>query len=276
MITFLALNVLLVFITGNISKAEAINDSDILQGEKLVYILVSALIAFITVLFFRKLIDRRSMLSLGFKWGDNEQYAATGFFLGLLLLGIGSFILIANKNLHWTDVDFNANQLFLGFGLMVIIAFAEELVFRGYVLNNLLLFMNKWLALSLSALLFALFHANNNGINFIALINVFLAGLMLGINYIYTRNLWFGILFHVSWNFYQGSVLGYRVSGVHLKSVLEQELSGSDLLTGGNFGFEGSLIATILFVISLASLGWIYEKKFVAALLSQEGKMKNG
>lgn len=117
---------------------------------------------------------------------------------------------------------------------MALVAFAEELVFRGYILNNLLQSMNKWTALIISSLLFTLFHLSNPDISLLALLNIFLSGLMLGINYIFTKNLWFAILLHFSWNFYEGPILGYKVSGLTLESLLQQELTGNPILTGEN------------------------------------------
>ncbi len=112
------------------------------------------------------------------------------------------------------------------------------MVFRGYILNNLMESMNKWAALGVSAGLFTMAHGSNPGISFIAVINLALAGLLLGVNYIYTRNIWFGICFHFSWNFLQGPVLGYQVSGLPLQSVLQPSLQGPWWLTGGSFGIE--------------------------------------
>ncbi|MEJ7768340.1 MAG: CPBP family intramembrane glutamic endopeptidase [Chitinophagaceae bacterium] len=262
-ITFLILNILLAFATRSLHLRPVAEPSNILQVDaRLITLLGATFIAFALVYLFRKLADRKSFLSLGLVWENNESFAATGLFLAPVILGTGCFVLIANGNLHWSEISFDAKQLFLSFGLLLLIALAEELVFRGYILNNLLQSLNKWLALSASALVFALFHANNPEINIIAFLNIFLAGLLIGINYIYTRNLWFGILFHVGWNFYQGPVLGFKVSGATLAAVLEQELTGNALITGGNFGFEGSIVNTILLLISLAILVWVYEKKF--------------
>jgi membrane protease YdiL (CAAX protease family) len=94
-------------------------------------------------------------------------------------------------------------------------------------------------------------HLGNLHIDVIAVVNLLAGGFLLGINYIYTRNLWFSILFHFSWNFCQGSVLGYEVSGLGFQSLLQMEKNGNTLLTGGQFGFEGSVIATILLVIAI-------------------------
>jgi membrane protease YdiL (CAAX protease family) len=134
-------------------------------------------------------------------------------------------------------------------------------VFRGYILNNLMESMNKWMALGISAALFMMAHGTNPGITFIAAINLFLAGLLLGINFIHTRNIWFAVCFHFSWNFFQGPVLGYEVSGLPLQSVLQPSLQGAWYITGGSFGLEGSFVATGLFLLALLLLYATYEKR---------------
>jgi len=208
---------------------------------------------------FRKFIDRKTFESLGFDWAGNSSNAGAGFFLGILILCVGTLILVMTKNLHWTDFNFNGTSLFLSLGLMLMIAFAEEIVFRGYILNNLLESTGKWMALVISSLLFAGFHMGNSSVDVVPIINIFLASLLLGVNYIYTKNLWFGIALHFSWNFVQGSVLGYAVSGLPLQSIFHHELKGDDLITGGAFGFEGSILTGVLSFVVLVVLVYLYE-----------------
>jgi membrane protease YdiL (CAAX protease family) len=141
------------------------------------------------------------------------------------------------------------------------IALAEEIVFRGYILKNLMRSVNKWMALGISAILFAMAHWGNPGMTPVAAVNLLLGGLLLGINYIYTRNLWFAISFHFSWNFFQGPVLGYEVSGLPLHNVLQPDLKGPWWITGGSFGFEGSFITTCLFIAALLLLYTVYEAR---------------
>ena len=211
--------------------------------------------------------DRRSFESMGFGMVNNGAHAGAGFFLGVFLLCTGTCVLFFTKNLLWTDIGFNGNDLFISFGLMVIVAFYEEIVFRGYVLNNLLESFNKWIALIVSALLFAVAHLANPNFSLVAAFNILLAGILLGLNYIYTKNLWFAIMLHFSWNFFQGPILGYEVSGMPLKSLLLHDTQGSELLTGGKFGFEGSLVATVLQLAAIASLVWVYEKQYQPPVL---------
>lgn len=235
-----------------------------LVGPLLVYssLALSAAVSIGLVWFFTVVIDKRPFASVGFNGLHNTRQGLVGFALALLLLCCGVLVLQATKNIEWTDAGLNATDLFTGMVTMAIVAFYEELVFRGYLLGNLMESMNKWAALSISALLFMIAHLSNPNLSLPGAINVFLAGLLLGINYIQTRNLWFGIAFHFAWNFIQGPVMGFDVSGLPLKSLLQHDMHGSEWLTGGAFGFEGSIVATILLFASAITLGWIYERKY--------------
>jgi membrane protease YdiL (CAAX protease family) len=82
------------------------------------------------------------------------------------------------------------------------------------------------------------------------MLNLMLAGMLLGASFIYTRNLWFPISLHLFWNWFQGPVLGYQVSGTSTyPSVLTLRFAENDVLNGGAFGFEGSLICTVLMIV---------------------------
>jgi membrane protease YdiL (CAAX protease family) len=224
-------------------------------------ILLFFILAIITVTIFCVFVDRRPLVSLGWQWTSHERDAITGLLLGPALLGAGTLILFANNNVNWTDIYFQRRDLLLGLGLMAVVAVGEEMVFRGYILFNLMESFNKWIALTVSAALFALVHVNNPGISVVAIVNVFVAGLFLGINYMYTRNLWFSVFFHFSWNFVQGPVLGYQVSGLNLESLLQMEVKGNPLLTGAEFGFEGSLIQTLLLIMATILFTWYFERE---------------
>jgi membrane protease YdiL (CAAX protease family) len=221
--------------------------------------IATILIIALTVIF-RRFIDRRSIKSMGFQWAPFQVDAFIGFNLGITLLGSATLLLHVTGNLEWSEAHFNAGDLSKGLFLMVLIAITEELVFRAYILNNLLDSLNKWVALGVSAGMFTLAHASNPGISSVAVANILLAGALLGINYIYTRNIWFAVFFHFSWNFIQGPILGYTVSGLPLQGILQPDLKGPWWLTGGAFGLEGSFITTCVLVITLLFLYITYEK----------------
>jgi len=216
-------------------------------------------LVFIGVAFFMTtLVDKQSLRSVGFQWKGFQQQAAAGFFLAVLLLSLGSILLVMMQYLFFTGVAFNKNNLLYSTLLFIIVAFTEEIAFRGYILRNLMESMGKWTALTISSVIFALVHFTNpGGDNWLPMINIFIAGFLLGINYIYTRNLWFAIFLHFSWNFFQGPVLGYEVSGLSSPGLLQQTLKGPVLYTGGDFGFEGSLICLLLNLVACIGL-WRY------------------
>jgi membrane protease YdiL (CAAX protease family) len=213
----------------------------------------------------RIIVDRKPIASLGFHWKGFSNAAWSGFFIGILILSIGSLILMGLRFIYFTGFAFDANSLLMSTMLFIIVAFVEEIIFRGYVLNNLLDSMNKWIALPVSALVFALFHSFNPDASVLSVMGIFVAGLLLGINYAYTRNLWFGIFLHFAWNFFQGPVFGYAVSGFSSKGLLQQTLGGPTLWTGGSFGFEASLLALVLQGTAVFLLVKLYDQKAAAA-----------
>jgi hypothetical protein len=160
------------------------------------------------------------------------------------------------------DIIFDGNSLLLALFNLALVAAYEEIVFRGYILGNLMESFSPWVSLVISAGLFTIFHLANPGFDFFSVISLFAFGLLLGITYVYTRNLWFALGFHFAWNFLEGPVLGYPVSGIHFNTLLQTELSGDDNITGGRFGLEGSYVMALLCLIAVLALYLILRKKF--------------
>jgi uncharacterized protein len=234
----------------------------------LLTLFASFVLSVLLVVVFRKYVDRQNISSLGFEYKNHLTDAAIGFLLPVIILGSVTLILYFNNNLEWTDISFDPGEFLNGLLLMIVIAVGEEMVFRGYILNNLMQSLNKGIALAISAALFALMHSNNPGVDIMAMMNLLVGGLLLGINYIFTKNLWFSILLHTAWNFLQGPVLGFPVSGVRLQSILHSEVQGNILLTGGQFGLEASFLTGTLIVITVLMLNRIYQRSGKAILPS--------
>ena len=231
------------------------------SGSMGLMVTIEFLSSVVSVFLFRKLVDRKSFASLGFSTEGRWYEMIAGFFLAPALIGIGLLFLYITKHLEWDYNGFNPQTFFVDAGTLMLLAFSEELLFRGYILNNLMESFNKWAALIISAVLFALFHLSNPGISTIPFVSIFLAGILFGINYIYTKNLWFSILLHFGWNFFEGPLYGFKVSGIHFSSLLQTDLKGDMSITGGDFGFEGSFVATALLLIAVLGFYLFYEKK---------------
>ncbi|HEY8970961.1 MAG TPA: CPBP family intramembrane glutamic endopeptidase [Puia sp.] len=250
--------------------------ASLLQGSHLwEMVLLEFVVSLTTVGLFRTYIDRRSIASLGLQPSGFMQESIIGFFTGPALMGLLALLLMATGRLQWVDITFDPSTLFISLGMVVLIAFSEELVFRGYVLSNLLdSFSNKWVALLLSALCFAIFHFSGPGITSLAFANLFLAGILLGVNYIYTRNLWFSFFLHLSWNFFLGPILGSHISGISMPTLLVTEIKGDWLVTGGDFGIEGSIINTALSLIAILVLALAFERKYSPAVTREPARPK--
>ena len=203
----------------------------------------------LTVWLFRKFIDKKSMLSLGFEFKiyRNDLFAGMGW--GFILILIGFLALWISGMLTVTGFQFNPISIFFYLLMFIIVAFNEEILVRGYILVNLMDSMNKYVALILSSLLFSAMHMMNANMSLVPAINIFLAGILLGIYFIHKGNLWFPIGMHFTWNFFQGPIFGFEVSGLTTNTIIVQEIAGHELLTGGKFGFEGSLIATVAMIV---------------------------
>ena len=262
-----------VFISGVIaSPLQSIIEAGALGGahtvnKSLLDVFLFYVINYIGILlclwYFRTRIDGESIFSLGFKWSGFSSAAFVGAGVAVVVVAIGTILLYAGGNLKVYGVSFNILNLLVSTLLFILVAFVEEVVIRGYVLSNLMENMNRWLALFISAFLFTLMHLGNEDITLMAKLNIFIAGVLLGVNYIYTKNLWFAIFFHFAWNFFQGSIIGYHVSGMTIDTgIMEITTNGPNEITGGAFGFEGSAFAAILQLIAIAALAIYYENKY--------------
>ncbi|MBB6130903.1 CPBP family intramembrane glutamic endopeptidase [Mucilaginibacter lappiensis] len=230
-----------------------LNDHSTNQGTPLqVFILTTfgLLGTLITVWIFIKYADKTRLIDIGFQ---KSVYHAPlwGFFTGLAVMCTGFLMLLL---LHQIAVHpqfrFNFTDVLLTIGTCIGIAITEEVLMRGYVLNKLMNHFTKWTALVISAVLFSLMHLFNPNIGFLPIVNLFLAGILLGLPYIFTKNLWFSIALHFSWNFFQG-LLGFNVSGLNFYSVVIQNKSSNNVWNGGLFGFEGSVLCLLLQIIAI-------------------------
>lgn len=185
----------------------------------------------------------------------------TGFLLGTYLVCFGALIIYFADGIEWIETGFAPGDIFLGLVIMILVAAAEEFIFRGLILRKLLHTLNKWLALIISAVLFAAVHMANTDITPLGIFNVFLGGMVFGISYMHSRSLPLVIFFHFAWNFFQGPILGFPVSGLPFESLFKLEVSTPTLINGGNFGFEGSIVCSILLLLTFTGGYWLYHQK---------------
>jgi CAAX protease family protein len=114
----------------------------------------------------------------------------------------------------------------------------------------------------ISALLFTIFHGTGqSSIGFFPLANSLIMGLILGLNYVYTRNLWFSFSFHIAWKFLEGPAFGFS-GDESFQTFLQPELTGDINITGGANGLEGSVVLMAVALLSLVALYLFLQRKF--------------
>jgi membrane protease YdiL (CAAX protease family) len=131
-------------------------------------------------------------------------------------------------------------------------AIIEETLFRGIIFRIPEEKLGSYISLLISALIFGALHISNPNSSLSAGIGLAIqAGLLLGAAYIYSRNLWFPIAIHFAWNFTQSAIFGANVSGNAIsKTLITSKIEGAEWFTGGQFGPEGSIQATIFCLIA--------------------------
>lgn len=209
--------------------------------------------------FFMKFVDQESWKQMGFYTKNRVSDLFTGIGIGLVIMLAGYYLLLILDEIYFKELVFNPVELLIAVLLFVIVAFVEETLLRGYVLRNLMLSFNKYSALLVSSVLFAAMHAFNPNVDFFSLFNIFLAGILLGISYLYTKNLWFPIGLHFGWNLFQ-SLFGFNVSGQDFYSIVEYTITEPTLWNGGNFGFEGSFFSIIFQLITITAIVGYYNR----------------
>lgn len=145
------------------------------------------------------------------------------------------------------------------FIIFIFQALLEEILFRGYLMPFFSKVIGIKFTIILLSFLFTCIHLFNPNLNVVGLVNVFLAGVTFSLIYYYTGNLWIVGAMHTLWNFILGFIVGSQVSGIiTFNSIFFSiPVENKDLISGGKFGFEASIVTTIveltisLFVIYL-------------------------
>lgn len=225
-------------------------------------------------------IDRRRFVDYGFLlsaswWAD----LAFGLTLGLVLM---SGIFLVEHRLGWVVIQDTYLSTTEGRGFapallgaaagFIAVGIYEELIFRGYLVQNLAEGFNLHrigprravlIAWGLTSLLFGLGHALNPNATWISTLNISLAGVFLGLGYVLTRQLALPIGVHITWNFAQGNLYGFPVSGTAPPSaqVLVLEQGGPEAWTGGAFGPEAGLLGLLAVLAGLAATwAWVHRR----------------
>lgn len=214
-----------------------------------------------------KWIDRRKFSNFGINFSKHWWMDfAFGLGLGAGLMGFIFLTGWLTGSLRVTGFFITGNQkasfvfgLIEALFLFVLVGIYEELLSRGYHLINLAEGFNHprlgqrkalLLAYGISSLLFGVLHLGNPNATWLSVINISLAGAFLGLGMLLTGSLAIPIGLHITWNFFQGNIFGFSVSGLPTGlTLIETEVIKNSWLIGGSFGPESGLISLIAMLI---------------------------
>ncbi|MBN1819114.1 MAG: CPBP family intramembrane metalloprotease [Prolixibacteraceae bacterium] len=206
-------------------------------------------------------IQKSNFISIGFNKKYLLKEIIIGLTTGIFLLSAVFVVLLLLNQIEIENIQFDTFSFINYLLIFIMVGIYEELLIRGYFLGTFMNLTNKYIALIITAILFSLMHIMNANFSLIPFINIVLAGILLGVVYIHTRRIWFPMALHIIWNFLQGPVFGSEVSGGSTgETIFQIKTTGSDLLTGGEFGFEASFIMTGLMIGLIIILERYYKK----------------
>jgi len=226
--------------------------------------LVTSLAGTISVYLSRRFLDHHSFTSLGL---HVDSQALLDLLFGIVLTGLMmAIIFLSLWALDWLQIESFAWQveswgniatsilaMLIFFSL---VSWQEELLIRGYWLQNLSSGLSTSLGVLLSSAVFALAHWFNPNLDWLGLLGIFLTGLFLAYGYLRTRQLWLPIGLHLGWNFFEGTLFGFPVSGQYQYQLIRQTVTGPDLITGGAFGPEAGLILLPVLLLGAVGIYW--------------------
>ena len=212
--------------------------------------LAMILAAYITL----RWVDRRPFVLLGLNLSEGwKRDFGLGLSIGIVMISVTLALLWAGG---WMSLSLNdITPILLGgitkaLLLFFVAALMEELLLRGYPLQAFIEGSRVWIAVILLSSIFSVMHLDNPDSTIPSSLNIFLAGILLSVCYLKTRSLWLPTGLHLGWNWMQASFWGMGVSGYHVKwSVFSAEAQGAGWISGGKFGAEASIIATVGIVV---------------------------
>jgi len=215
--------------------------------------LVVAVLAIASYTYLFKFYEKREITE--FSKNGILKSLTIGFFLGVVLQSLTILVIYLKGGYSIISINpilFLVPPLTMAFTSAIF----EETLLRGIIFRITEEKLGSYFALIISAVLFGAMHLANPNSSLIAAIGLAIqAGLLLASAYIYSRNLWFPIAVHFAWNFTQSAIFGANVSGNTIsKTLITSKIEGAEWFTGGQFGPEGSIQATVFCLIATTIL----------------------
>ena len=232
----------------------------------LYYELFSFVIILFLFIFWVKVIEKNALSSLGFVKRNWLKYLGWGIMFSLVQMGVIALVYQVSGigSFELNELSLEPILFILGlFPFWLLQGGTEEVATRGWLLTRIAARSNLPLAIAISSSLFGILHMGNAGVTFLSVLNIILDGVLAGLLFIYTDSIWLVVAQHGTWNYVQGNLLGFQVSGTGADASIFSFIMGAgpDWLTGGTFGAEGSIITTLVLLVSLVIVYRLGERR---------------
>lgn len=228
------------------------------------------LLIILNVFLWIKFYEKRPFHTIGFTKENALKKYLVGFATGMVMnisviatLAIVGCIEFTSESIAVTGINAIGGVLVFLLGYIIQGA-SEEILTRGWIFQVIGSRYKPWLGVLIASILFSIMHLGNDGVNIFAAINIFLIAILLSLFVMKDSSIWGACGLHSAWNWTLGNVFGLSVSGTGEKtSLIDLNTSGNELLSGGEFGVEGSIILTLLLVglISAISIFLLRNRK---------------
>ena len=215
----------------------------------------------LSVFLARRFLDKMSIESLGLKLSIQSLLdVLAGITITLLQMGLIFLLMLqfgwsSFEGFAWEFDPFSVIMIntVLFLATFVLVAWSEELLSRGYHLQTIASGLNLFWGVVISSAIFGFLHLQNPGATWVSTAGIFLAGILFAYAYIRTKQLWLPMGMHLGWNFFEGVVFGFPVSGLDIYALTRITIHGPELWTGGAFGPEAGLIVLPALLLG----GWL-------------------
>ncbi len=221
-------------------------------GYNIISVLCSYIFSAVILLFFVKYFEKTTFEYFGFSKENNLEAIKVGTGLAIFsIVGVVAILLMSNNISLSFSKDLKIGIIIILAILVLMQGFLEEVVFRGYLMTRLAAKKGKWIAILLSSIFYLVFRMSNPTTSKIDLLNIFLISVVMSLLYWYFDNVLVIAIFHAFWNCISGLVFGFNLSGIKLSDSIftVAAISDKQILIGGSYGIEGSIIATVFFAI---------------------------
>ena len=255
--------------TGNADYLLTGNIASIMNNELifLVSVALSNGVSIISCIIVWRWLDKKKIREMGLtSIKSNSKEFLVGLVAGAITISIVSIGIICFGNVEFVNPVNKPNiSLSLVYGLIAFafVGFGEEILSRGYIMSVLKQTRSKWVVLVGPALIFAMLHLANNGISVLAFINLFLVGLLFAYMFMKSKNIWMPIGYHITWNYFQGYIWGFGVSGNDVQGLYKIKNVSDNIINGGAFGPEGGLMVTIVICLTFGFVYWYYKDESI-------------